>query len=434
MSGATTLIRFFLSLFPEDPAMLKSLGRVLRTRWQAFTLIELLVVIAIIAVLIGLLLPAVQKVREAANRLKCANNLKQYGLAVHNFIGDFNHFPRNEWTRRPNADYWFSCKGSWQVQLLPYMEQGNILNGLPNRNDVVGTNIMNLPNGNWNGWNDGRGVNLPAVLRNGRLPYGRCPSDGYQTDNPNLTNYMGSMGPQCLWGGACGTGGNAHAMGNPTPPSVPPGIISAGQADSFGSPFAPYCNGKPEGRAPNRAAYGNYVTTLTYFPPGSPLYPGYTGSPDNGGDGNSTGDIPSNVRGFFNRAGAKFTLADNTDGTSNTILIGESLPEYNSGGVSGYPQAGSYSGWWTADGAHSMISTIIPINYRVIKDSDACAKAPGRARDNWAVADGFKSNHSGGANFVFADGSVRFLSDSIDMWTYQRLGCRNDGQVVSGNF
>jgi prepilin-type N-terminal cleavage/methylation domain-containing protein/prepilin-type processing-associated H-X9-DG protein len=393
-------------------------GKSVRSRQHGFTLIELLVVIAIIAVLIGLLLPAVQKVREAAARMKCSNNLKQYGLAVHSYFGNFGACPRNEWARSPANDFWFSCKGSWQVQLLPYMEQNNLLNGLPNRDQIGGTNIMNLANGNWSGWNDGGGTTLPAALKVGKLPYGRCPSDGYEPDNPNLTNYMGSMGPQCLWGEGCSGNGL----------NVPPGIVSAGNGDAYGSPFAPYCNGKPSG------PYGNYVPTGTYFAPGTALFPGYTGSPDNGGDGNGPGDSESNVRGFFNRAGAKISLLAQ-DGTSNTLLIGESLPEYNCGGVSGYPKAGSYSGWWTNDGAHAMISTIIPINYQVLKDDSntVCASRPGRSRNNWAVADGFKSNHTGGANFVFADGSVHFLSQSIDMWTYQKLGCRNDGQVV-GNF
>ena len=61
-------------------------------------------------------------------------------------------------------------------------------------------------------------ANLPPALRAGKLPYGRCPSDGYQTDNPNLTNYMGSMGPQCLWGEGCSGNGL----------NVPPGIVSSG--------------------------------------------------------------------------------------------------------------------------------------------------------------------------------------------------------------
>src|SRR5712692_6310555 len=141
----------------------------------AFTLIELLVVIAIIAVLIGLLLPAVQKVREAANRLKCQNNLKQLALACHAYHDVNQAFPRGD------TGGWGNDKGSWIFFSLPYMEQGNLY-----------MQVQSLPNYWANGW----AVNNPITSNFGplcapgqspllpsgfpvKLPYIRCPSDDW---------------------------------------------------------------------------------------------------------------------------------------------------------------------------------------------------------------------------------------------------------------
>ena len=101
-----------------------------RSRTRGFTLVELLVVIAIIGILVSLLLPAVQAAREAARRIQCSNNLKQFGLALHNYHDTFRSLPTGSWPHEQPAWTTLYSKGCQLVKLLPFMEQQNLFNQL----------------------------------------------------------------------------------------------------------------------------------------------------------------------------------------------------------------------------------------------------------------------------------------------------------------
>jgi prepilin-type N-terminal cleavage/methylation domain-containing protein len=349
---------------------LRSLSRRWRTR--GFTLIELLVVMAIIAILIGLLLPAVQKVRAAAQRIQCGNNLHQFGIACHMYADVHDgvlpnaHMifddPNQEW----NGNYWWAAdKGSWLVYALPYIEQENLYNSIPGIN-LSPTQMGLDPLGGTNS------INL-SLCNSTKLKIGRCPADDYNVD-AIVSNYVGSLGPQCATGG-CGY-----------------------------DPYQQYCH-------PDVSGLGNW---------------GYSDPTESYNHGNSF--RPEDIKGMFNRLGCKITLASVTDGLSNTIMIGESLPKQH--------DHLAHNAWAGQNDGNMHCTTIIPINHRSDyhdPNGDRCVN-PDRNYQNWNVSWGFKSNHSGGTNFVFGDGSVHFINQSIDHRTYQLLGCRNDGMPFNSDY
>jgi prepilin-type N-terminal cleavage/methylation domain-containing protein/prepilin-type processing-associated H-X9-DG protein len=337
---------------------------------RAFTLVELLVVIAIIGILVGLLLPAVQAAREAARRMSCQNNLKQMGLAMLNYESAYKRFPSALMGSRngnPQDD-----GISWACSILPFMEQVALYNRLEQ-----GSLALGAPLG------------TPGIMR--RAKGGTWPSAG-----PN--------GPNTV----AGTGGSATAT------TIVPGgetKLSVYRCPSSALPdVCPATWTIPGATTVTTIASGNFSV-------------GYATNDYKGAGGSQRGDFGILHKLFENPGNTK--IGDIIDGTSNTIMIAESSYLTGTGGTQLAPtNHEDWPIWFGGPNTDESIRTNgrfnSPINCQCKPQTMVSA-----INDDCAF-----SYHTGGAQFVFCDGSVHFISENLSQQTNSDLNDRSDGRPL----
>jgi len=351
------------------------------SRSRGFTLIELLVVIAIIAVLIALLLPAVQAAREAARRAQCVNNMKQLGLAMHNYHSAENAFPTGAIRavgQRMTPDsspcgtnIFNSCQNTpWFCLMLPYLEQGTLANSY---NYMIGSEgpMVPLP----------LGFFANSTVTNSKLGTFQCPSDRENTFRmaPDPDPYGGALANILFTKGNYGGSWGNLWWGQDT--------------QAAAAPMVDPVTGAPP--AYQKSAFGFHTAGLNAF----------------------------------------------TDGSSNTVAAAEVLQ--------GAPTDVRGTMWSTIPGGASFMSRLAPNGtvdyYRTgvvgdhINSMDYCVNEPvqglpcdGSARDRTAYV-GSRSRHSGGVNALMADGSVRFVKNTVSMPTWLGLNTIAGGEVISSD-
>ena len=332
---------------------------------KAFTLVELLVVIAIIGILVALLLPAVQAAREAARRSQCSNNLKQIGIALHNYHDTHKTLPLGAFNLR---QAWPSNGTNWRALILPFLEQGTVYDQL---SFTATSNFMA------GGAAGGNALSGNEVLRGLVVQVYACPSAMFAPLSEGHQNPAGTVQ-------------NIHYAGI-------------------------------QGAA--RPVPGQYSSTGTA----------------------DCGHGWSCFNGML-AANECFGLASCLDGTSNTMLVGEQSGLVRDGAncdeYYGGNRSANYYGGWYGTRHPNPASAGTPDCSDLWQAGTTCVRFPpnsqvcqvGATRRMYRNNTILNSGHPGGIQVLMTDGSVHFISETINFVDLKRLACRMDGEAVETSF